>query len=137
MDWGPGRLRWERHTEFSTYLWDCPAPKEFGAPINSHPFGDQFNAPGSFISGVRIEVRHESREPDELLAGFDPVSVTMSDLPATRATVITDFRQDGDGLTRILVIDDQTDTLLIDEVAAADLIGDGAEGVAADIAARD
>ncbi|MAY60806.1 MAG: Egg lysin [Rhizobiales bacterium] len=105
MDWGPGRLRWERHTEFSTYLWDCPAPKEFGAPINSHPFGDQFNAPGSFISGVRIEVRHESREPDELLAGFDPVSVTMSDLPATRATVITDFRQDGDGLTRILVID--------------------------------
>ena len=24
MKWGKGALSWERHTEFSTYLWDCP-----------------------------------------------------------------------------------------------------------------
>ncbi len=105
MDWGPGRLRWERHTEFSTYLWDSPAPKEFGAPINNHPFGDQFNAPGSLVSGVRIELRRQPDDLESYLDQFDKVSVTVSDLPATKATVVTDFRQDGDGLTRILVID--------------------------------
>ncbi|MEY9584251.1 putative membrane-anchored protein [Sinorhizobium fredii] len=26
MPWGQGTLRWERHTEFSTYFWDAPAP---------------------------------------------------------------------------------------------------------------
>ena len=24
MNWGQGTLRWERHTEFSTYLWEGP-----------------------------------------------------------------------------------------------------------------
>ena len=24
MKWGKGTLRWERHTEFSTYLWEGP-----------------------------------------------------------------------------------------------------------------
>tara|TARA_B100000678_G_scaffold120384_1_gene100881 strand:- start:728 stop:2008 length:1281 start_codon:yes stop_codon:yes gene_type:complete len=105
MDWGAGKLRWERHTEFSTYLWDCPAPKEFGAPISNHPFGDQFKAPGSFVSGVRIEVRRDDHDLETYFGQFDKVSVTVSDLPSTKATVITDFRQDGDGLTRILVID--------------------------------
>lgn len=105
MDWGPGRLRWERHTEFSTYLWDCPAPKVFGAPISNHPFGDEFKAPGSFVSGVRIELRSDADKLETYLEEFDKVSVTVSDLSATQATVVTDFRQDGDGLTRILVID--------------------------------
>lgn len=105
MAWGQGTLRWERHTEFSTYFWDCPAPKEFGGEINTHPFGDQFKAPGSLLSGVRIEVRPEKQNNEAAIASFDPVSLSMSDLPSAKATVVTDFRQDGDGLTRILVID--------------------------------
>lgn len=27
IPWGQGTLRWERHTEFSTYFWDAPAPE--------------------------------------------------------------------------------------------------------------
>ena len=40
MAWGQGTLRWERHTEFSTYFWDGPAPEHFGGEVAIHPFGD-------------------------------------------------------------------------------------------------
>ena len=105
LPWGAGTLRWERHTEFSTYFWDCAATGDFGAEVTSHPFGDQFSPPGSLLSGIRLEVRPEGPVSDAAMAGFDPSSLCISDLPVLRARVATDFRQDGDGLTRILVID--------------------------------
>src|SRR5690349_7743522 len=30
MAMGPGTLRWEQHTEFSTWFWDGPVPEKFG-----------------------------------------------------------------------------------------------------------
>ena len=30
MKWGKGTLRWERHTEFSTYLWEGPLAEDAG-----------------------------------------------------------------------------------------------------------
>jgi uncharacterized membrane-anchored protein len=62
MGWGQGTLRWERHTEFSTYFWDAPAPAKFGDGLDTHPFGDQFSPPGNLIAGVRLEVRPDSAE---------------------------------------------------------------------------
>lgn len=105
MPWGQGTLRWERHTEFSTYFWDCPTPGAFGADVATHPFGDQFSPPGSLLSGIRLEIRGEGPVCDAAIAGFDASSLCISELPSMRATVATDFRQDGDGLTRILVVD--------------------------------
>lgn len=105
MPWGQGTLRWERHTEFSTYSWDCPAVGAFGAEVAAHPFGDQFSPPGSLLSGIRLEVRPEGPVSEAAMESFDPSSLCVSDLPTLRARVATDFRQDGDGLTRILVID--------------------------------
>ena len=46
MSWGQGTLRWERHTEFSTYFWDAPPPEKFGGEVPIHPFGDGFSPPG-------------------------------------------------------------------------------------------
>lgn len=105
MAWGQGTLRWERHAEFSTYFWDAPAPVQFGGPVETHPFGDQFSPPGSMISGIRLEVRADSAETRAALESFDPTSLCLSEVKGGRATIVTDFRQDGDGLTRILVID--------------------------------
>ncbi len=105
MPWGQGTLRWERHTEFSTYFWDCPAPQRFGDPVPAHPFGGQFSPPGSLISGIRLEVRNDSEQTREAIAQFDPTSLCRSEIRDGKAEIITDFRQDGDGLTRILVID--------------------------------
>ncbi|SFB52839.1 Uncharacterized membrane-anchored protein [Rhizobium sp. NFR07] len=105
MTWGSGTLRWERHTEFSTYFWDAPAPAAFGGEVSVNPFGASFAAPGPFISGVRIEIRPASEDVSSVIENFDPTSLCQSMVADGNATVITDFRQDGDGLTKFLILD--------------------------------
>ena len=105
MPWGQGTLRWERHTEFSTYFWDCPAPENFDDPVTMHPFGDGFLPPGTLISGIRLEIRPDTPEVRKALLAFDPTSLCYGDVKGGQATVVTDFRQNGDGLTRILILD--------------------------------
>ena len=105
MAWGQGTLRWERHTEFSTYFWDGPAPEQFGGEVAIHPFGDGFSPPGSLISGIRLEIRADSPETREAIKVFDPTSLCYSEIKNGQAILVTDFRQNGDGLTQILVID--------------------------------
>ncbi|MEO1746549.1 MAG: DUF3422 family protein, partial [Pseudomonadota bacterium] len=56
IETGKGSLWWERHTEASTYLWEGPPAKSFHHPVPGHPFGDAFPAPGSLLSGVRIDI---------------------------------------------------------------------------------
>lgn len=104
MKWGRGSLRWERHTEFSTYLWEGP-PGTRGAPGDDSPFGNGFSPPGTVISGVRIEIRKWTPQAERSVAGFDPASLCFSHVEGGKAAVATDFRQDGDGLTRVLVLD--------------------------------
>ena len=105
MPWGQGTLRWERHTEFSTWFWDGPAPEKFGGEIAGDPFGDSFSPPGSLISGVRLEIRPENGVTSQAQAMFEPTSLCHSDVRDGQAAILTDFRQDRDGLTQILVID--------------------------------
>jgi uncharacterized membrane-anchored protein len=105
LSWGQGTLRWERHTEFSTYFWDAPVPEKFGGDVPVHPFGDSFLPPGTLISGIRLEIRPDSPETREAIAAFDPTSLCYSEIKNGQGVVLTDFRQNGDGLTQILVID--------------------------------
>ncbi|MBB5044986.1 DUF3422 family protein [Shinella fusca] len=105
LSWGQGTLRWERHTEFSTYFWDAPVPEKFGAEVPVHPFGDSFSPPGTLISGIRLEIRPDTMETREAIATFDPTSLCYSEIKNGQAIIVTDFRQNGDGLTPILVID--------------------------------
>ncbi len=105
LDWGGGRLRWERHTEFSTWTWDAPAPPSFNDPVKGHPFGAGFSAPGLLISATRLDLRPVGDDAEQLLSAFDPASLCYSLMDGGLAGAATDFRQDGDGLTRILVLD--------------------------------
>lgn len=105
MKWGKGTLRWERHTEFSTYLWEGPLAEEPGRALDESPFGNGFSPPGTVISGIRLEIRKWSRETEKLVDGFDPESLCFSLVDNAQAAAATDFRQDGDGLTRMLVLD--------------------------------
>ncbi|WP_428977529.1 DUF3422 family protein [Oricola cellulosilytica] len=102
---GKGSLRWERHTEASTYLWEGPLPRRFGDPLTGHPFGEEFPAPGTLIAGVRMEVRKHSAAAMKLIDDFDPATLCCSWVEGGSAVIATDFRQDSSGLTRILVLD--------------------------------
>ena len=75
MPWGQGTLRWERHTEFSTWFWDGPLPEAFGGEILDHPFGDGFSAPGPLMSGIRLEIRHEGPAVEAAMQLFDLTSL--------------------------------------------------------------
>lgn len=100
--WGHGTLRWERHTEFSTYLWEGPPGN--GSAMD-HPFGHGFSYPGTVISGIRLEIVPWTEESEQRISEFDPESLCISKVERGTAQVVTDFRQDRDGLTRILVLD--------------------------------
>ncbi|QPC86830.1 DUF3422 family protein [Mesorhizobium sp. NBSH29] len=104
MKWGQGTLRWERHTEFSTYQWEGPLG-EGGRASEQTPFGNGFSPPGTVISGIRLEVRPWTPANEALIYSFDAASLCYSRVEQGKAAIITDFRQDGDGLTRILVLD--------------------------------
>ncbi|WP_421859517.1 DUF3422 family protein [Oricola sp.] len=105
IDTGKGTLRWERHTEASTYLWEGGLPRRFGEPMVGHPFGEEFPAPGTLIAGVRIEVRKHSAATMKLISEFDSATVCCAQVEDGMAIAVTDFRQDASGLTQILVLD--------------------------------
>jgi hypothetical protein len=99
MKWGKGSVRWERHTEFSTYLWEGPLPTSPDEQEDS-PFGNGFSPPGTVISAIRLEIRKWNAANEKLIATFDPTSLCYSVIENGNAAIMTDFRQDGDGLTR-------------------------------------
>ncbi|MGE0283821.1 MAG: DUF3422 family protein, partial [Rhizobiaceae bacterium] len=104
MKWGKGSVRWERHTEFSTYLWEGPLPASPDEQEDS-PFGNGFSPPGTVISAIRLEIRKWNPANEKLISTFDPTSLCYSVIENGNAAIVTDFRQDGDGLTRILMLD--------------------------------
>ncbi|MEJ1157688.1 DUF3422 family protein [Prosthecomicrobium sp. N25] len=105
---GSGSLKWERHAEFTTYTWDGPLPD--GAPPfldhpGAHPFGTGFTPPGPMLVAVRLDLVRDPGDFAALAALFDPASLCVSDAYGGAGVALTDFRQDGDGRTRILVLD--------------------------------
>ncbi len=102
--WTEGSLRWERHSEFSTYVWDAPYVQDEDWRKRS-PFDAGFNPPGAAMCGVRLEI-HDWAE-DGTAPGFaaDPESLCHSLVEDGKASIMTDFRQDPDGLTRVYILD--------------------------------
>lgn len=105
IGWGRGRLRWESHSEFTTFGWEGPAPARFGGAVAGHPFGDGFSPPGMLISAARIEVRRLTPGSLHLLDRFDQESLAVTVLEDGQSLVATDFRQDGDGMTVFLILE--------------------------------
>ena len=57
------------------------------------------------ISAIRLEIRKWNPANEKLISTFDPTSLCYSVIENGNAAIVTDFRQDGDGLTRILMLD--------------------------------
>lgn len=108
VPFGNGMLRWEGHSEFSTYTWDCPLSPDgesFCGDGSDHPFGVAFRVPGPLIVAIRLELRPYGQDPAIVYAPFDTISLCVSKAEYGTARIVTDFKQDGDGRTRVLVVD--------------------------------
>lgn len=114
VDLGAFRLRWERHTEFSTYTFftggvpDDPTAPFANPALESVPAEWLQTIPGELI--VAVHLTYEGPEsPDrpvhELAEIFHTENVAGSEVADGAARIYTDFRLHGDGYGRILVQD--------------------------------
>lgn len=104
LNLGMGRLRWERYTEFSSWTFDAPGTARLDDMPERHVFSSEFISPGPLISATRLDLIGEERS-GEIPDFFNPTSLSYSEMDGGLAAAATDFRQDGNGFTRIVVID--------------------------------
>jgi len=109
-DIGPCRVRWERHTEFSTYAFFVPG--EEGAPFSHNaiavlPEGWVSGLPGELVFAAHAELLRAdvSTGPDAYADLFEGESLVGSEVSDGAAVVLTDFRVQADGFGRFLVFD--------------------------------
>ncbi len=107
-DFGAFSLRWEGHTEFSTYTFyrfeafDDP----FAAPALDLCPADWLAAlPGMALAAVHLALDGVRRDADCLNSLFAGHSIIGSTMVGGRAEAFTDFRLHPDGFGRILVYD--------------------------------
>lgn len=110
-DFGAFRLRWERHSEFTSYTVIRPREKQepFSSPAGETLPADWFSGlPGELLVATQLTLLHrDDPEPDQALLErlFVPGSLVMSSLSNGSASVWTDLRIHPDGHNRILVQD--------------------------------
>ena len=103
---GATTLRWEQHSEFTTYTWELPsepgsAPFHPPAPTLAHPMG-LLPQPGPLLVAVDL---HLVAEAADLARQFDPASLAAAETDDGAALYATDFQADPAGFVRILVLD--------------------------------
>ena len=108
MSLGPVALRWESHAEFTTIALETSGE---GAPFAPWPQALASRIASLDVAGQRlVAVDFHLVADDGAVAGqldrfFDVASLAASHVAAGTAIVATDFRADGHGMTRFLVID--------------------------------
>jgi uncharacterized membrane-anchored protein len=108
---GPFRLKWERHSEFSSYTFFVPgrSPRPFSEPAAGFlPEGWLAAIPGKTIVAAHAKlVAADSEPPDaEFIAGhFDGNVAVGGEIGEGAGFAFTDFRVHGDGFARFLVLD--------------------------------
>ncbi|MCD0423154.1 DUF3422 domain-containing protein [Rhodopseudomonas sp. BR0M22] len=106
---GTTMLRWEQHSEFTTYTWEIPADPA-AAPF--HPEASSLASPmrllpqpGPLLVAVDLHVMPEDlprTAPDRL---FDRASLAVAENSDGAALFATDFQPGPSGFVRVLVID--------------------------------
>lgn len=107
LQWGSMWLRWERHTEFSTYSFVTPGHTEDFGPIESLlPFANFFDSlPGQLFRVVQLQLVEAPRfeqAPDQHFAKAHCIS---SLLAGNKARIWTDFVKHPEGGGRVLLWD--------------------------------
>lgn len=103
-------LRWERHSEFTTYSWEyADGPAEggpFAAPRPVPPtLEDRDLARDALLVAVDLHLVAARDAAPELLATFAGPDFAVSEAASGAALIATNFRPDADGYVRVLVLD--------------------------------
>ena len=99
-------LRWEQHSEFTTYTWELPADpaQPFARPPAAlREMIGALAQPGPHLVAADLHLLAEADLP-ELAALFDPPSLAASLVDDGAAIVATDFRLTEAGVVRLLVL---------------------------------
>jgi uncharacterized membrane-anchored protein len=106
---GTTTLRWEQHSEFTTYTWELHSPAE-GIPF--HPPAAALAAPmqlvpqpGPLLVAIDMHVLADGLavQPPERL--FERTSLALAENNDGAAIYATDFQPDPSGFVKILVVD--------------------------------
>lgn len=104
---GETSLRWEQHSEFTTYSWGLPSlqPTPFLPVAGALPHGmHALPQPGPHLVSVDLHLLTDGPGSVQDLL-FDASSLAASLVDNGAAVVATDFRAGADGFVRILVSD--------------------------------
>jgi uncharacterized membrane-anchored protein len=106
---GTTMLRWEQHSEFTTYTWELPA-EAGAAPF--HPAASSLASsmallpqPGPLLAAIDLHLVAEANEriaPERVL---DRASLAVAENSDATALYATDFKLDPAGFVHILVVD--------------------------------
>ncbi|MGH8738788.1 MAG: DUF3422 family protein [Burkholderiales bacterium] len=111
VDLGPLRLRWERHTEFSSYTFFVhgPGPAPFADPAaGAVPPEWLAGIPGRSIVALHAELVERGKPMpggSEIAAAFGGNYVVGAAVGDGAGAAFTDFRVHADGCGRVLVVD--------------------------------
>ncbi len=110
-DMGPFRIRWERHTEFSTYTFfrseECEEP--FSHPVIEFVPKDWLRKmPGEVMNAVHLELetaKSPERTPTEVARYFEGNTYVGCEIAGGAGVVLTDLRVHEDRFMRVLMRD--------------------------------
>jgi uncharacterized membrane-anchored protein len=105
---GGATLRWEQHSEFTTYSWELPAEGE----VPFHPAASSLAAPmsnlpqpGPLLVALDLHLMAEQQKKFSPAQLFDRASLAVAENSEGDALFATDFQADPSGFVRILVLD--------------------------------
>lgn len=102
---GDWRLRWEQHTEFTTYSWstgiDAATPFHDLNPLATGEVA--FRPPGRVIVAAHLCVIDRNLPLEKLAGYFNPHSLCVVGVGKGCANMLTDFAVDGYGFTRFAI----------------------------------
>lgn len=112
-DLGPFQIKWERHTEFTSYtfLGNAPstAPSAFASPLMDQvPQKWLAGLPGTVIAAAHVAVLPAAAGPpptEEIAPLFGGNAVVGAHVGEGAGAAYTDFRIHGDGFSRFLIFD--------------------------------
>ncbi len=105
FDFGDWRLRWEQHTEFTTYTWatalDAETPFAHPDPVSRGEI--EFRPPGRLIVATHLCVVDRTASLDELVGLFNSQSLCVIGVGKDAGHALTDFAVDAHGFTRMAI----------------------------------